>query len=92
MGDNVSLPISIDWSKEEIVDVVNFYEAVDKAYNKGVDKDLLLALYYRFKEVVPGKADEKKDFKLYEEQTNQSPYHVVKKAKELQDTAIVKMN
>ncbi|MFA9557305.1 UPF0223 family protein [Evansella sp. AB-rgal1] len=90
MSDNVSIPISIDWSKDEIVDVVNFYEVIDQAYKKGVDRNLLITLYRRFKEVVPGKADEKRDFKEYEEQTNQSPYLVMKKARET-DAEVIKM-
>ncbi|MDG5789474.1 UPF0223 family protein [Evansella sp. AB-P1] len=88
---NIQIPISMDWSKEEIIDVVNFYEAVDLAYKKGVERALFLALYRRFKEIVPGKADERNDFKKYEEQTGQSPYHTVKKAKEDKNSPILKM-
>lgn len=91
MNENVTIPISIDWSKEEIIDVVNFYEAVDKAYNKGVEREILLVLYNSFKKVVPGKAEEKKAFKEYSEQTDQSPYHVVKKAREAEGNTIIKM-
>ncbi|MCD8509235.1 MAG: UPF0223 family protein [Bacillus sp. (in: Bacteria)] len=91
MSENIYIPLSMDWSKEEIVDVVNFYEAVDRAYHKGVDRDLLLALYGKFKEVVPSKSEEKQYFKEYEEQTNQSPFHTVKKAREGDSPSIIKM-
>ncbi|MBU9720498.1 MULTISPECIES: UPF0223 family protein [Bacillaceae] len=89
MKDDVIIPISIDWNKEEVVDVVNFYDSIDKAYRKGVEKEALLKLYRRFKEVVPGKDEEKQSFKEYEKQTNQSPYHVVKKAKESEEKMII---
>lgn len=92
MDDNIYIPLSMDWSKEEIVDVVNFYEAVDRAYHKGVERDLLLALYRRFKEIVPSKSEEKRNFKEYEEQTNQSPYHTVKKVQEGESGMIIKMS
>ncbi|WP_096435588.1 UPF0223 family protein [Alteribacter populi] len=90
MKGEVNIPISVEWSKEEVVDVVNFFEAIDQAYNKGVDRDLLAALYKSYKKVVPSKAEEKQSFKEYEKQTGQSPYHVVKKAKDLEES-IIKM-
>ncbi|UCZ51878.1 UPF0223 family protein [Bacillus shivajii] len=91
MKNEVSFPISYDWSKDEVVDVIHFYEAIDQAYKKGVDRDLMIGLYKRFKEIVPSKSEEKQSFKDYEEQTDQSPYHVVKKAKEASPETIIKM-
>ncbi|WP_026690083.1 UPF0223 family protein [Alteribacter aurantiacus] len=90
MKGEVNIPISVEWSKEEVIDVVNFFEAIDQAYGKGVEKDVLETLYGRYKKIVPSKAEEKQAFKEYEKQSGQSPYHVVKKAKEI-DEAIVKM-
>jgi len=81
----------MDWDTQEIVDVVNFYETIDQAYKKGVERDVLLALYRRFKEIVPGKSEEKQNFKEYEEQSNQSPYLVLKKARESEGTRIIKL-
>ena len=31
-------PFSLDWSTEEIVDVVQFFEAIEKAYEKGINE------------------------------------------------------
>ncbi len=87
----MSFPISYDWSKDEVVDVIHFYEAVDQAYKKGVDRDLLIGLYRRFKEIVPSKSEEKQSFKDYQDQTGQSPYHVVQQAKKEEPETIVKM-
>ncbi|MEH7294426.1 UPF0223 family protein, partial [Priestia megaterium] len=52
-------PISLDWSTEEIIDVVKFFESIERAYEKGIERDHLMAVYRRFKEIVPSKAEEK---------------------------------
>ncbi|MBM7095973.1 UPF0223 family protein [Alteribacter keqinensis] len=90
MKDEVNIPISVEWTKEEVIDVVNFYEAIDQAYTKGVEKDLLETLYGRYKKIVPSKSEEKQAFKEYEKQSGQSPYHAVKKARESEEN-IIKM-
>ncbi|CAM3961995.1 UPF0223 family protein [Alkalicoccus chagannorensis] len=82
MSKDVYFPISMDWSKEEVVHVVQFFEGVDQVYNKGMERETFLTLYRHFKEVVPSKAEEKQHFKEYEEQTGQSAYHAVKAARE----------
>ncbi|SDN23670.1 UPF0223 family protein [Alkalicoccus daliensis] len=91
MSKDIYFPISMNWSKEEVIDIVNFFEAVNKAYGKGVDRAVLLTLYNHFKKIVPSKSEEKQHFKEYQEQTGQSPYHVVKKAKEMEDGNILRM-
>ncbi|WP_018662954.1 UPF0223 family protein [Heyndrickxia acidiproducens] len=83
-------PISMDWSTEEIVDVIRFYEAVEKAYEKGVQRELLMDRYRRFKEIVPGKADERNYCSQFEEVSGYSPYRTVKKMKE-EKNAVIKM-
>ncbi|WP_227935669.1 UPF0223 family protein [Alkalihalobacillus deserti] len=82
------LPISIDWSTEEVVDVIQFFEIVEKAYKGGVDREKLLAHYRRFKEIVPGKSEEKQLFKQYDEELSISSYQVIKKAREETSTKI----
>lgn len=91
MAKEVYFPISMNWSKEEVVDIVHFFEAVDQAYGKGVERALFLTLYNHFKKIVPSKSEEKQHFKDYQEQTGQSPYHAVKKAKEDDSVKIIKM-
>jgi uncharacterized protein YktA (UPF0223 family) len=84
-------PISLDWSKEEVIDVIAFFQSVEKAYEKGINKSELMTTYRRFKEIVPGKSEEKQMCNQFEKDTSFSPYHVVKKAKELEDGRKVKM-
>ncbi|MFC0558760.1 UPF0223 family protein [Halalkalibacter alkalisediminis] len=76
------LPISLDWSTDEVVDVIRFFEIVEKAYKHGVDREQLLAQYRRFKEIVPSKSEEKQLFKQYDEELGISSYQVIKKARE----------
>jgi uncharacterized protein YktA (UPF0223 family) len=79
-----SYPISYEWSTDEIVDVIALYEAVELTYNKGVERERLLAAYRRFKEIVPGKAEERNLANEYEELSGFSVYRTIKKAKDMQ--------
>ena len=71
-------PIDLDWSTQEIVDVILFFECVEKAYESGVARDDLLNAYRRFKEIVPSKAQEKTVCGEFEVQSGYSPYQTVK--------------
>jgi uncharacterized protein YktA (UPF0223 family) len=86
-----SYPISYDWKTDEIVDVIAFYEAVEQAYDKGIDRDQLMSVYRRFKEIVPGKAQERNLANEYEELSGFSAYQTIKKAKSLESGDKVKM-
>ena len=86
-----SYPILPDWSTEEIVDVIKFFEGVEQAYEKGIKREDMLARYRRFKEIVPSQSEEKSVFRDFEEVSNYVSYHVVKKAKELEDGQLIKI-
>lgn len=75
-------PIDYRWSTEEIVDVVHFFEAIEKAYESGIERDQLMSIYRRFKEIVPSKAEEKTVCGEFEEISGYSSYRAIKKAKE----------
>ncbi|WP_093192044.1 UPF0223 family protein [Salimicrobium halophilum] len=79
---NYSYPIDEEyWSKDEIIDAVNFYSLVEKAYETGAEKEDLMLAYTRFKQIVPSKSEEKQLFKQFERSSGYSAYHAVKKAK-----------
>ncbi|MTH52573.1 hypothetical protein GKZ89_04070 [Bacillus mangrovi] len=84
-------PLSADWSTEEIIDAVHFFENVEKAYEKGLRREEFMSSYRRFKEIVPGKADEKNICDEFEEVSGYSSYKAVKKAKNSEDGALIKM-
>lgn len=86
-----SYPLSTDWSTQEMVDVVQFFEAVEAAYEKGIKREVFMARYKRFKEVVPSQSEEKTICREFEEASHYVPFRVVKLAKELADGQVVRM-
>jgi uncharacterized protein YktA (UPF0223 family) len=84
-------PIDHDWSTEEIIDVIHFYESIERAYEKGVERDKLLEAYKRFKEIVPSKAQEKTLCNEFEEISGYSCYRTIKKVKETSSGEIIRM-
>lgn len=84
-------PIDYTWTTDEIVDVISFYESIERAYEKGIDRDLLMATYRRFKEIVPSKAEEKKLCGEFEEMSGYSSYRTIKMAKEATTGARISM-
>ncbi|KOS62426.1 UPF0223 family protein [Lysinibacillus agricola] len=86
-----SYPFSTDWSTEEIIDVVQFFEGIEKAYEKGIKREVMMAKYRRFKEIVPSQSEEKTIFREFEEASGFVSYPVVKQAKEATDGTIIKV-
>ncbi|WP_138415093.1 UPF0223 family protein [Aquibacillus sediminis] len=79
---NYSYPIDETWTKQEIIDVVNFFSMVEKAYETNVNRDDLLLAYTRFKQIVPSKSEEKQLCGKFEKGSGYSCYRTVKKARE----------
>ena len=77
-------PMDFSWSTEEVVDVIHFFEAVEAVYEKRILKADFMQAYRRFKEIVPGKADEKNYCDEFEKSSGYSAYRAVKLAKELE--------
>ncbi len=84
-------PLDYHWSTKEIIDVIKFYESVEKAYEQGVDREQFMEAYRRFKEIVPSKAEEKKLGNEFEEITGYSLYRAVQKVKAAENEKIIKM-
>ena len=78
---NYNYPLEEHWTKEEIIDVVNFYTLVEKAYEQGVKREELMLAYTRFKQIVPSKSEEKQLCGKFEKESGYSCYQAVKKAK-----------
>jgi len=75
-------PIDYNWSTDEIVDVIRFFEAIEKAYEKGIEREELMMAYRRFKEIVPSKAEEKTICGEFEEISGYSTYRTIQKSKD----------
>ncbi|WP_449622473.1 UPF0223 family protein [Robertmurraya sp. Marseille-Q9965] len=84
-------PIDYHWSTEEIVDVIKFFEHIEAAYEKGIERDALMSAYRRFKEIVPSKAEEKKICGEFEEMSGYSSYRTIQRAKDAESGQKIKM-
>lgn len=76
-----SYPFSPHWSTEEVIDVIKFFEAIERAYETGVAREELMAAYRRFKEIVPSKSEEKQLCNEFEEESGYSSYRTVQQIK-----------
>lgn len=83
-------PLRYDWSTEEIIDVIAFYETIEKAYENGVGKEKIMDAYRSFKKIVPSKSEEKTLFKEFKEVSGYDSYRIVKDAKEVAAGEIIK--
>jgi len=71
-------PIDLDWSNEEMMQVVSFFNAIEAYYESSIEGEQLLKRYKQFKQIVPGKAEEKQIFNEFEKSSGYSSYHAVK--------------
>ncbi len=75
-------PLEDCWNTEEIIIVIALYNAVEKAYEEGIDKQEFMDSYRAFKTIVDSKSLEKQLDKAFFESSTYSIYQVVKKSKE----------
>ncbi|WP_413379966.1 UPF0223 family protein [Alkalihalobacillus sp. 1P02AB] len=88
---DMNMPISLDWTKDEVVDVLDFYQAVEDVFSRGVERAEFLNYYQRFKEIVPSKSEEKQLCQQFDEQAGVSCYQAVKTAKEKQNGEMIRL-
>lgn len=58
--DNYSYPIDPEWSREEMIAVIDFLNLVEQANEGGVDTQAFLVGYQKFKQVIRSIGEEKK--------------------------------
>ena len=73
-------PIDETWSKEEVVDVVQFLSLIEQANESKTNREEFLSKYKRFKQIIPSKSEEKKLLAQFEKQSGYVGYRVIKKA------------
>ncbi|MDD8048112.1 MAG: UPF0223 family protein [Thomasclavelia sp.] len=81
-------PLDISWSTEEILKVMSLYNAVEKAYEEGINKDEFKIIYNDFKTVVDSKSEEKQLDKKFKEVSGYSIYQVVKTVNNTNDEMV----
>ncbi|WP_296880320.1 UPF0223 family protein [Thomasclavelia sp.] len=74
-------PIDYSWTTEEVIDVVELYNAVEKAYETGISKPEFINAYRKFKKIVDSKSAEKQIDREFKKITGYSIYAVVQAAK-----------
>jgi uncharacterized protein YktA (UPF0223 family) len=78
---NYSYPIDEDWTHEEIAIVINFLNLVEEANESGIDKEVFLEGYKKFKTVVKSIGEEKRIGRDFQEVSDYSIYRTLQKAK-----------
>ncbi|WP_127849641.1 UPF0223 family protein [Lacticaseibacillus hulanensis] len=91
MKPNYTYPLDLDWTKDEMIAVTTFYTQVEDAYERGVNRENLLAAYSGFKQVVPDKATEKQYDREFAELTDYSTYRTVQAARKAAPGSTVRM-
>ncbi|GAA3717898.1 UPF0223 family protein [Salinicoccus jeotgali] len=89
--ENYSYPLDEDWTTDEIINAVLFFEAVEKAYDTGVPKEELEMKYDAFKLIVPGKSQEKTKFREFKSNSGLEAYSAVKKLKDAEPGSLIKI-
>ncbi|WP_214848797.1 UPF0223 family protein [Exiguobacterium sp. s138] len=84
----VNYPINPDWSTDEIVTVIQFFNLVEEAYEKGIDRTVFLNAYQAFKTIVNSKSEEKQLDQFYFEETGCSSYRAVQQARKQTDALL----
>lgn len=77
---NYHYPIDEHWTKDELMTVIALWNGVERAYESSINRTDFITLYKSFKQIVPGKADEKRLSREFEANSGYSLYKVVKEA------------
>ena len=78
---NNSYPIDLEWSHEEMNKVIKLWNAVEEAYEKGIQVEVFKKAYQEFKTVVRSIGEEKRLGREFEEVSGYSLYRVVQASK-----------
>ncbi|AYW45150.1 UPF0223 family protein [Tetragenococcus koreensis] len=78
-------PLDIEWTTDEMIRVVNLWQALEDSYEKGLAaKDFLFA-YQEFKSVVKSIGEERQLGREFEKLSGYSLYKTVQQAKKYPD-------
>lgn len=78
-------PLDLDWSNDEMVEVIKFFNQIENYYEKSIIGTELMEQYKKFKQIVPSKAEEKQIFKEFEEKSSYNSYKVIQEVKKHPD-------
>lgn len=75
-------PLDYTWSTDEIITVIDLFNAVEQAYEEGISSNEFLVKYNAFKKIVDSKSEEKQIDNSFKEISGYSIYQVVKASKD----------
>ncbi|WP_025021672.1 UPF0223 family protein [Ligilactobacillus hayakitensis] len=78
---NYNYPLMDDWNTEEIIVACNFYAAVEKYYENGIDTSEFMDLYEKYLKLVPAKMYQKQLDKKFNEVSGYSIYKAIQTIK-----------
>lgn len=76
----INYPINPDWTTDELIEVVEFYNQVALANEGGIDRAAFLDAYRSYKQIVTSKSEEKQLNEVHDQQTGYSTYRTVQTA------------
>lgn len=88
MKNNYSYPIDGQWSVEEITEIVDYYNQVERAYEGGIKGRDFLNAQTKFDRLVKSKAQRREMDKSFEADSSYVPFAVYKAAKQNPDKVI----
>lgn len=78
MKENYEYPLMPEWSKDEIIAMVQFYAQVEDAYTTGVARDKFMKMVRKFKTIEPSIAAQKQLDRKFKELSGYSIYQAIK--------------
>jgi uncharacterized protein YktA (UPF0223 family) len=90
LAQEYSYPLDPDWTTEEIVKVVEFFEAVETGHVEGVTAGELRKHYKNFKSVVPSKSGEKTLFREFKARSGYEPFTLTRQLKDAEDEDVIR--
>ena len=82
MKTNYEYPIDYDWTREEMLAVIELLQVVEQAYEGGVASKQILSKYQVYKKYFKAILDEKMLDRDFKKVSGYSMYQVIKKARE----------
>ncbi|KRM51833.1 UPF0223 family protein [Ligilactobacillus araffinosus] len=78
MKEDYEYPLMPEWSKDEIIAMVQFYAQVEDAYTTGVARDKFMKMVRKFKTIEPSIAAQKQLDRKFKELSGYSIYQAIK--------------
>lgn len=78
MKEDYEYPLMPEWSKDEIIAMVQFYAQVEDAYTTGVARDKFMKMVRNFKTIEPSIAAQKQLDRKFKELSGYSIYQAIK--------------